>query len=275
MNLFKVLGVWFIALVIHSHAIFAQECGQSCSCSWDEHLYLKLGTGYSFSRKAQVHAPAEIWDLAVEGYDNDLGGAPIIAAGIGYDIGQWLSTDIMFSYRPGYKYRKFQIGIPDPRTPGFIMSNRVRRFHLDVTTVMWNVYANGRFCKDYLCWNMGCMPGDFYPVLGAGIGMSRFKIFDFRSTGLPSVDATGIPAFGVASEYCVSYHFTYQLTAGLEYNYCDRWAICLGYRWFDAGKFKGPRYVRTALGHAHDFGQYVWDMRLRTHEVLLEVKFFL
>lgn len=207
MNFFKKPLIWLAVLVMSSSFSFAQDCCQPC-CGWDTHLYLKLGTGVSFSRQAQVHAPSEVWDLAVEGYNKDLRTAPIITAGIGYDIGKWFSTDITFSYRPGYKYRKFQTGIPDPNTPGFL-GTKVRRFHLDVTTAMWNVYVNGRGCRDYLCWNCGCMPGDFYPVIGGGIGVSRFKIFDFRSTGLDTVDSTGLPAFGSENDYCVSYHFTY------------------------------------------------------------------
>ena len=47
-----------------------------------------------------------------------------------------------------------------------------------------------------------------------------------------------------------SYHFTYQAMAGLEFRFMECWAISAGYRWFDAGKFKGPKYVRDENGIA-------------------------
>lgn len=258
-----------LAILLMSRPVMATF---DCRC-WDARLYLKLGTGVSFSKKAQVHAPSSIWDPAVQGYNDDLESAPIIMAGLGCDIGKLISTDISFYYRPGFKYRKFQTAIPNANTPGFL-GNKTRRFNLDVLTAMWNVSLNGRGC-DYLSWNCGCLAGSFYPVIGGGIGISRFKIFNFRSTGLPPVDNDGLPAFASENEYTVRYHFSYQVSVGLEYNHCDIWALSIGYRWFDAGKFKGPRYIRTANGDAHDIGPHEWEMRLRANEVFIEAKFFL
>lgn len=262
-----------LGFLITGCALMANDgCGCDCSCPWITKVYLRLGTGVSFSEKAQIHAPSAIWDRAKQGYNSDLESAPIITAGLGCDIGKYFSTDITFAARLGYKYRKFQIGIPNPNVAGFL-GNKTRRFNLDVYTAMWNVYLNGRGC-DYLSWNFNCLPGSLYPVIGGGIGVSRLKIFNFRSTGIKPVD-DDIPAFASENQYTVRYHFTYQVMAGLEYNHCDRWALCIGYRWFDAGKFKGPRYFRNAQGLADDFGHHEWDIRLRANEFLIEAKFFL
>jgi opacity protein-like surface antigen len=70
-------------------------------------------------------------------------------------------------------------------------------------------------------------------------------------------------------------NFTYTLLVGLEYSYNNSWAIGTGYRWLNAGHFKGPRYQRVASGSAVDVDSDKWTMRFRTNEWFIEFKIFI
>lgn len=271
----KSFSVWLSCFLGISGWLSA-DCMDECCCqdTGCSSFYLKYGSGASVSRKAHVKAPLAIWDEAVQGYNADLGARPIFNAGLGYEFGPIFSTDLLLSYRPHFTYKKFQTGIQNG-VQGFL-GDKTRRFHLDVLSLMGTAYVSGHGF-DCLNWSVGCDCGEFYPLLGVGAGVSRMQIFDFRSTGLPAVDPDVYtsPGFGSENEYLVRYRFTYQVMAGLEYRFNDRWAISTGYRWFDAGRFKGPRYLREPSGIAFDVGGDEWRMNFSAHEWFIELKVLL
>lgn len=242
----------------------------ACKCT--KNFYIKIGTGGSFSLKADVCAPTRIWDPAVEGYNSDLSKTGIVEAGVGYDFCDYFSGDVTVSFRPGFEYNKFQTGIPTDNVVNFL-GNKTRRFKLDVSSVLFNGYLRG-YGFDCLNWNIGCNGSSIYPIVGAGVGVSRFTIYDFISTGLPSVVAEGIPAFGSDYAYTARHEFTYQAAVGLEYLDCDGWALSAGYRWFAGKRFKGPSYIRRSSGLALDIHGFEWNQHLRANEVFVQLKLY-
>lgn len=232
-------------------------------------FYLKVGSGVSISNTAQITTNPAVWDPAYQGYNSRLGAAPIALAGVGYDS-RFVFGELTASCRPNYSYNKNQTPTTSS-TPGSLGST-TRRFNLDVSSVMFSLYFNGRGFKA-LTWNIR-KTGAFYPIIGSGVGVSQMKIFNFRSTGLPPV-ASGFPAFASENQYTTSYRFTYQVMGGFEYRYRDRYAISLGYRWFDVSSFKGPRYIRDNQGNAIDVQSNTWKIKFDANEVFLELKLFL
>jgi opacity protein-like surface antigen len=238
-------------------------------------FYIKAGSGASFAQRADVTASPVLWDPAPEGYQGNWGSAPILAAGIGYQSQGLFSADVTVSYRPQFRYRKYQTGITGTSTPN-PLGNKTRQMDLDVSTVMFSLYANGADF-DMLTWNPGFVSGSIYPIVGAGVGMSRLNIYNFRSTGLSPTNppVNPFPGFSSDNEYTVRNHFTYQVMVGFEYQQSEMWAISTGYRWFDAGRFKGPSFFRNKIGDSFETSGNEWRMRFAAQEVFVELKLFL
>ena len=232
--------------------------------------YFKVGTGASFSEKTDVSASPLFWDPSPQGYNANMGCQPILAGGVGYEFSDLLSADITLSYRPNFQYKKFQTS-SSTTTPGFLGS-KTRKFDLGISTLMFSAYITG-LPFQYLTWKIPCCCGSIYPIIGAGIGVNQLLVTNFRSTGLPPVnEADPFPAFSSDNAYFKSYHFTYQAMAGLEFRFMECWALSAGYRWFDAGKFKGPKYVRDQTGNALE--AIPWKIRFRANEFFFELKYF-
>lgn len=234
-----------------------------------EGFYLKAGTGASISREAQITASPAVWDPAAQGYNSGLGTVPIALGGLGYDS-PYVSAEITASYRPDYSYNQFQTPTTTT-TPGTI-GTTTRRFDLDVSSMMFSVYLNGRGCR-HLNWKAG-NESSIYPFIGGGIGTSQMKLFNFRSTGLAPV-TSGFPAFASENQYLITYRFTYQVMGGFEYRYRDLFALSIGYRWFDVSSFRGPRYLRDSQGNAIDVQSNTWKIKFEANEAFIELKVFL
>lgn len=238
-----------------------------CACEpKDDAFYIKVGSGISFSESAQVVASPPPWAPAVQGYDSKLGNRPIADLSIGWEYKHLVDLELSISNRSTFKYRKFQ-------TPVAGGGSYNREFDLDVTPVLFSVNFLGRdVC--YLNWDIAC--GKVYPIIGAGIGVSNLLITNFRTTELPpSGDSAPFDSFSAESQYTLRKNFTYTALLGFEYNYNDDWAVSTGYRWFDAGKFKGPRFQRVATGAAVDVAGEEWEMRFRSNEWFVEFKIFM
>jgi len=238
-----------------------------CYCQpLDGSFYIKAGSGISFAESADVVAPPSTWAPAVQGYNSKLGNQAIADLGIGYEFMHLMDLEVSISTRSTFKYRKFQ-------TPVAGGDSYTREFDLDVTPLLFSVNLLGR---DFPClsWDIAC--GKVYPMIGAGIGVSKLLITNFRTTGLPPSGASDPHAsFSAENQYTVHKNFTYTALVGLEYNYNECWAITTGYRWFDAGKFKGPRFQRVATGAAVDVAGEEWKMRFRSNEWFVEFKIFI
>jgi opacity protein-like surface antigen len=242
-------------------------------------FYVKAGTGLTVPLKAIIHAPAAEWDPSPQGYDSHLGSKFMLSAGLGYDFPWMFSMDVTGTYRFNYHYNHFQTAV-DEGTPGFL-GNKTRTFDLDIGTFMVNAYFSGRGVP-CMNWNFGIFSINIYPFLGFGVGGNQLTISNFRSISLPSVRglcSTNTPSldpsFGSENQYTERFNFAYQLFIGLEAKFCDAWALSCGYRWFDAGRFKGPRYLRDQCGFAQDIGNNEWRINVSANEFFIELKAYL
>lgn len=235
-------------------------------CCCPNSFYIKAGTGISFSQPANVFAPPSTWNPAVQGYDSRLGNRAIGSLSLGWEYGNLLDFEVSISHRSNFQYRKFQTAV----NAG---GSYTREFDLDVTPVLFSVYLLGR---DIPCLNWDLCCGKIYPFIGAGIGVSYLSITNFRTTGLPpSGDSDPFASFASENQLTKRRNLTYTALIGFEYNYNNTWAISTGYRWLDAGKFDGPRYIRVANGAAVDVGNDAWRMRFRANEWFVEFKIFI
>jgi opacity protein-like surface antigen len=238
-----------------------------CYCQHPDYsFYIKVGSGISFAESAKVVAHYPPWNPAVQGYNSQLGNCPIIGLGIGCELFHVVDLEANISNRSTFKYRKFQT----PTTGG---GSYTRKFDLNVTPILFSANLLGQGIP-YLHGNMGC--GTLYPIIGVGLGTSNLLITNYRTTGLPPTgDSDPYESFSAENQYTLRKNFTYTLSAGLEYNFNHYWAIGTGYRWFDAGHFKGPRYQRVTSGSAVDVDGDKWKMRFKSNEWFIEFKIFI
>lgn len=239
----------------------------TCACKPQNYsFYIKVGTGASCSECANICAPYPPWTPAVQGYNARLGSCPIASASVGCEILHIIDLEAVIGNRSLFKYRKFQT----PTTGG---DSYTRRFDLNVTSFLFGANIVGRGIpyahRDVCC-------GTVYPVFGFGLGGSNIVITNYRTTGLaPIGDSAPYPSFSNENQYTIRRNFTYTLLVGLEYSHQNAWAIGTGYRWFNAGHFRGPQYQRVSGGSAVDVGCDAWKMRLRANEWFIEFKIFI
>lgn len=236
-------------------------------CQYDDYcFYIKVCSGVSCSQAANISAPNPPWNPAIQGYNARLGNSPIAGVSIGYELKHALDLEFNLSNRSTFKYRKCQ-------TPAPGSASYTRKFDLNITSILFSVYLLGRGLCD-LHWDVCC--GKIYPIVGAGLGVSNLLITNYRTTGLaPTGGSTPYASFSAENQYTLRKHVTYTVFLGIEYNRCDRWAMGTGYRWFDAGHFKGPRYQRVANGSAVDVACDAWKIAFKAHEWFVEFKIYI
>lgn len=234
-------------------------------CCPDYSFYIKVGSGVSCSQSANIIAIYPPWNPAIQGYNAKLGNAPTASLNIGCEFSHAFDLEVGIENRSIFKYRKFQ-------TPTDGGDSYTRRFDLSVTSIIFSGNILGRgICG--LNYDLGC--GKIYPIIGAGVGASDLLVTNYRTTGLaPTGDSAPYLSFSAENQYTLRRNFTYTLLAGFEYSYND-WAIRTGYRWFNAGWFKGSQYQRVDSGAAVDVGCDAWDMRFRANEWFVEFKVFI
>ncbi len=260
MNFLISLSLVLVALTGTLHA----DC--CCDNTEDYSFYVKAGSGISFSESADVYAPPLTWNPAIQGYNAKLGNQAIAELSIGCEFIDLVDVEVGISCRSAFKYRKFQ-------TPISGGSSYTRKFDLSVIPILFSFQLLGKDIP-YLNWDIAC--GKIYPIIGAGIGVSNLLISNFRTTGLlPSGASDPYASFSSENQFTLRQNFTYTARIGVEYVQSDRWAIATGYRFFDAGKFRGPRYQRVSSGAAVDVADEAWKMRFRANEWFIEFKIIL
>ncbi len=238
-----------------------------CYCQHQDYsFYIKVGSGISFSESAHVIAPSPPWNRAVQGYNSKLGNCAIASFSVGCELFDVLDLEANISNRSTFQYRKFQ-------TPTSGGGSYTRKFDLSVTPILFCANLLGKGIP-YCHWNIGC--SKIYPMIGVGLGISNLLITNYRTTGLPPTgDSAPYASFSAENQYTLRKNFTYTLLTGLEYSYKNYFAIGTGYRWFNAGHFKGPRYQRVSSGSAVDVAGDQWRMRFRANEWFIEFKIFI
>lgn len=239
----------------------ATWCCQPQDCSF----YVKVGSGVSFSRPLDVKV-TPVWTVTDQGYNSAAGNTPIAELSLGCEFSRLIDLEVGISNRSTFEYRKFQ-------NPVGSDGSFTREFDLDVTSVLFSLNVLGR---DISCLNWNCGCGSIYPIVGLGVGVSDLTITNFRTTGLPpSGSSSPFPDFANENQHTLRRNFTYTALFGLEYNCNDCWALSTGYRFFNAGKFKGPRFIRTNTGGAIDLVNNEWKMYFKANEWFIELKVFL
>lgn len=235
-------------------------------------FYVKAATGISAPETARIHAPRIAWDSSPNGYNGNLNSEFLLGAALGYDFPYFFSMEAATYYRYHLHYRHFQLG--NVHTGPEFLGNRTRLFDLDIATLLLNFYFSGRGVP-CLNWNFGIFPINLYPFVGFGAGGNQDTIYNFRTVGLSPIDPYTFPSTSSESPYTQRYSFAFQLFFGLEAKFCDMWALSGGYRWFSVGRFRGPEYLRDALGVARDIGDNGWRIDISANEFFLELKAFL
>lgn len=258
----RILTAFFLLTISISEVINAK-----CQCQpQDYSFYINVGSGISFSESAHVDASPLTWNPAIQGYNSKLGNQAIAELSIGCELMHIMDLEVGISTRSTFKYRKFQ-------TPIDGGESYTREFDLDVIPILFSVNLLGR---DIPCLNWAIACGKIYPIIGGGIGVSNLFITNYRTTGLPpSGDSAPFASFSAENQYTLRKNFTYTALIGFEYNFNDCWAITTGYRWFDAGKFKGPRFQRVVTGGAVDVAGEEWKMHFKANEWFVEFKIFI
>lgn len=246
-------------------ATVVADTAAQCCASQNYSFYAKVGTGVSCSERANVCAPYPPWSPATQGYNARLGNAPMASASLGCELFNVVDLEATLANRSIFKYCKFQ-------TSTIGDGSYTRRFYLNVTSILFTANFLG---KDICYLNYDTCWGKIYPMVGFGLGMSNLLITNYRTTGLPATgDSSPYLSFSAENQYTLRRNFTYTLQAGIEYTRND-WAINTGYRWFNAGSFRGPQYQRVASGAAVDVGCNAWKMRFRANEWFIEFKIFI
>lgn len=242
----------------------------------ERRAFVKIISGASFSRKADISADPSFWDPATEGYNSSLGTAPLLGVGLGYRVWDFLAFDVSLTQRWGYEYRKNQTtsGTPLDRPA---LPSKTRKFDLNSTSAMFNARLLGRGING-LFYNVDCAGSYVAPFLGAGLGFSYNKVSNFYSELAPNSLTTpfnSAASIGPSSSSRTS--FAYQFEAGAEYKYKETWGLSVGYRWFDGGKFKTPNHIIGGTGLAGNplvgIVAPSWKGRLRAHEIFAEVSY--
>lgn len=253
-SIFFLLGITFLNTT--------QCFGQSSDYSF----YIKLDSGVSVSQSADITAPSPTWNQAIQGYNSSLGTCAIAGFAVGCEVFHVMDFQVGISNRSTFEYRKYQT----PVTGG---QSYTRKFDLSVTPILFSATLLGQKIP-YFHWDISC--GTFYPIIGGAVGVSDLLITNFRTTGLaPTGNSDPYDSFSSENQYTMRKNLTYTVFAGLEYNHDNRWAIGSGYRWFDAGSFKGPRYQRVSSGSSVDVDGNSWDMQFKANEWFIEFKIFI
>ncbi|MCG6121655.1 MAG: porin family protein [Microvirga sp.] len=155
--------------------------------------------------------------------------AATIGVGVGYQINSWFRTDVTGEYRTSSNF-KARDRYPDAGLPGGFGFN-----DFTAKKTEWLGLVNG-----YL--DLGTWSG-FTPYVGAGVGLAKVDISDFRDfNALRNVDARA-PNGG-------RWNVAWALHAGFAYDLSHQLKLDVGYRFVSLGKGRtgGPPRVVGAAG---------------------------
>jgi opacity protein-like surface antigen len=147
---------------------------------------------------------------SVQNADKGFDSAPFFGLGIGYNINSWLRADVTGEYRGNANFHGLDIGYnPGPNDDNYTGSK-------SELTFLANVYV------DLGTWY------DFTPFVGAGVGMSRNTISNFRDTS-ESFSSTAY------SDSASKWSLAWALYAGVGYRVTKNMTLEFAYRYIDLG----------------------------------------
>ncbi|THB75461.1 MAG: porin family protein [Desulfobulbaceae bacterium] len=193
-------------------------------------FYLKGGLGASFSadtdfsdRDCNSSDPAALFGCGTGnngkslGSEGDFGTALPLELGAGYQVNEWLRTELLFTYRAGFAYSG---------TSNFSQIDRTFQQKVDGDVTNFSGMLNAVFDLSPF-FNGNC--GKLHPLLLGGIGFSYNEIdsmtyqFPTTSTATPDGSTT---------------QFGWNIGAGAAYEFSDRISLELIYRYSDLGRIE-------------------------------------
>jgi len=231
-------------------------------------FFMNVGSGYSWSRDAGVRSNPIFWDPAIEGYDSDLSGTEFYGAGIGFLWDDYLSLGVNVVRRPDYQYRKTQMTASEGEQPSNFIGDRIRFFDLANTSIMLDTMIYLGHWNNNLLWQLSDH-STMQLLVGGGVGVAYNTLSNFHSVATKKTSGPFPLVTNIGNETTET-HFAWEVVAGLHFEFGDRVAFDLGYRYFDAGDFVGPDYVYEVFESA---GLRVphWTGELKAHEVFVNL----
>lgn len=235
------------------------------------HFFLNMGTGYSFSREANIQVPqlGTFWDTAVQGYNANLGNAALYSAGAGYQFSNLIAVDVEATHRQQFNYHKFQT--PTSGTSdGVSLGTKTRYFDLANTSVMANAYFFGSGLNWFIPVSCTVI---MQPFIGGGIGVAYNTLSNFHS--VLSTTTSGSNNIASIMNPKTFSAFAWQAMIGLELVGSNTWGFDLGYRYFDGGEFKTNNYLTDPAVNPPlpPTSAPPWSGTLTSNEVFLNFKY--
>ncbi len=232
-------------------------------------FYFRVEAGGSFPRCLEICANPAIWDPAQEGYNAKPDHAPLVGAGVGYNINQWLSIGASANYRGFFEYCKYQTPTDQAdTTPGFL-GVKTRRFDLENTSFMVDLFLNRTGSTSYYSYNFLNMC--LAPYFGVSIGWARNVLYNFHSIRAERVTVGDFTTNSVNSimPYYIKNEFAWQVALGADFMINNCLGVGLGYRYFDANCFRtNDHNVDIWPGFNTPVRLTPWTGKLRCHEVV-------
>lgn len=199
-------------------------------------VYMVLRAGGSISAQASVLAPPTYWDIAPEGYNDNVGHSQVLGASVGYVINSILRFEMGADNRSSFTYKKSQ-SAPSVTLSDFNWGPRIREFKINNTTVMGSLFVNGSGLPSPIYYKSETYSID--PFLGVGIGVA-FNTLDH----LHSLQSQPpYRAFSVMTAGKTTQEFAYQFMAGFDIKTSRKIAIGFSYRYVDAGAFESSNHL--------------------------------
>ncbi|MCL4361440.1 porin family protein [Candidatus Dependentiae bacterium] len=230
--------------------------------------YLRAQTGASFGQCSKIKVDTIIWDPSPQGYNAELGTAPIAGLEGGINFHEWISLGASVNFRSKYKYCKFQTST-STSTPGFI-GDKTRIFNLDNTSFMLNLTLN-RTANSY-GYEFDCFK--LCPYVGFGIGWSRTTIYNFHSVRVQQITSGSFTTNQVSSIMSTfgQNHFAWDLEFGLNLTFHEDLSLSIGYRYYDAGSFRSNNFlIDTSASFPTPIQIPAWKGKLRANELVIQL----
>jgi opacity protein-like surface antigen len=190
--------------------------------------YLRGDVGYRFNRIGHVDASNGVTSRT---FDN----AVSAGGGFGYKE-RWFRTDLTVDYGAPAKFNGTTQS--SSAQPQYTTS-------IDATTMLINGYLD-----------LGTWAG-LTPYVGAGIGASLLRTYDYRNSALPAGELVPLQP---------KWNLAWAATAGVSYRVLPSWAIDVGYRYLSLG---------TALSGPQSTGSPTAFRNLSAQEVRVGFRFLI
>lgn len=236
--------------------------------------YARAQVGSSFSRCADICLNNQDWTITNEGYNRDLGTAPLFSWGLGFHANSLISFGLSLQFRSGYTYVKKQtIRLENytlPLNEDFFPSLNpfTRIFNLDNANFMFDIFIN-RVGKDSYYLHRS---GDFalIPYTGFSIGKSKNTVYNFHTATQSTGNVGGFIFTNTRAimNYKSSDSLGWQFHLGFNAAIKENILLGLGYCYYDAGTFCSNNYTIDDLDGVKLYGISAWKGKLRAHELV-------